>query len=144
VESAGFLYGLKAYVVVLVLFVLVFAAGEGGHRLGRRTRGPGDGPKKGHVDTIQATVFALLGLLLAFSFSMAASRYENRKQSVVEESNAIGTAYLRTELLPEPQRTATADLFRQYTDVRLELARPDWYLSAGSSLREKASKLQRE
>lgn len=68
------------------------------------------------MNTTQAAVFALLGLLLAFSFSIAASRYENRKQSVVDESNAIGTAYLRTELLPEPQRTATADLFRQYTD----------------------------
>jgi hypothetical protein len=75
---------------------------------------------------------------------MAASRYESRKQNVVDEANAIGTAYLRTELLPEPGRTAAADLFRQYTDVRLGLARPDWYLNAASLLREKASKLQLE
>lgn len=79
------------------------------------------------MNTIQTAIFALLGLLLAFSFSMAASRYENRKQDVVQEANAIGTAYLRTDLLPEPQRSAAADLFRRYTDVRLELARSDWY-----------------
>ena len=96
------------------------------------------------MNTIQTAIFALLGLLLAFSFSMAASRYENRKQDVVQEANAIGTAYLRTDLLPEPQRTATADLFRQYTDVRLELARSDWYTSAAVPLREKAATLQRE
>ena len=139
VESAGLLYGRSAFLVALVLFVLLMAASEGGYLLGRRWQNASDGGKKDHVSVIQGAVFAMLGLLLAFSFSMAAARFENRKQSVVEESNAIGTSYLRTDLLPDPQRTATATLFREYTDARLGLARPDWYLSASSRERERVA-----
>lgn len=143
-ESAGLLYGQSTFLVALVFFVLLMAASEGGYLLGRRWRNASDGGKKDHVSVIQGAVFAMLGLLLAFSFSMAAARFENRKQNVVEESNAIGTSYLRTDLLPEPQRTASATLFREYTDARLGLARPDWYLSTSSRERERVAGLQRE
>jgi len=54
---------------------------------------------------------------------MALSRIEVRKQMVVEESNTIGTAYLRAQLLPEPEKTEISRLLRQYVDVRLEGAR---------------------
>jgi hypothetical protein len=51
---------------------------------------------------------------------MSASRYDNRRQLVLAESNAIGTAYLRTQMLPEPYRVNIQDILRKYVDTRLE------------------------
>ena len=65
-------------------------------------------------------MFALLGLLLAFTFSGAASRFEDRRHLVTMEANAIGTAYLRIDLLPEDTRGDMRDRFRRYVDSRLE------------------------
>ncbi len=61
----------------------------------------------------------MLGLLLAFTFHGAASRFDERRHLVVDESNAIGTAYLRLDLLPSSVRNEAQDLFRQYVDERL-------------------------
>src|SRR5262249_43004420 len=74
------------------------------------------------VGAIQAAVLALLGLLLGFSFSMAVSRFDARKQLVVEEANAIGTAYLRARLLPAPQREEVVELLRRYVENRIAAA----------------------
>jgi hypothetical protein len=68
---------------------------------------------------INAAVFALLGLLLAFTFSGAATRFEARRQLIVEETNAIGTAYLRLDLLTPGAQPALREKFRQYVDMRL-------------------------
>ena len=65
------------------------------------------------------SVLGLLAFMLAFTFSMAASRFDARRQVVLEEANAIGTAYLRARLLPEPQRAEVAKLLREYVDVRV-------------------------
>ena len=67
-------------------------------------------------------MIGLLALLLAFSFSMALSRYEERRHLVVQEANAIGTAYLRTQMLDEPHRSRLSKLLVEYTDNRIELA----------------------
>jgi hypothetical protein len=93
---------------------------------------------------VQAVLAALLGLLLAFSMSMAVTRFENRKAAVVDEANCIGTAYLRVPLLPEPERGQAEALFKEYTDARLQLARPDWFLTSSSGAREQAFALQRQ
>ncbi len=71
------------------------------------------------VSNIHAAILGLLGLLLAFTFSMAVARYETHSSLVLEEANAIGTACLRARLLPEPQRTEVAQLFQKYVDARL-------------------------
>jgi hypothetical protein len=60
----------------------------------------------------------LLAFLLAFTFNMAASRYEARKQNVLNEANAIGTTYLRTDFLPEQSRDEARSLLREYTALR--------------------------
>lgn len=73
------------------------------------------------IGAMEGTVFALLGLLLAFSLSGAASRLDTRRQLIVQEANDIGTAYLRIELLPPDQQPALRDLFREYLDVRLAI-----------------------
>ncbi len=75
--------------------------------------------------TASATVGATLALLaftLAFTFAMAASRYDTRKQLVLEEANAIGTTYLRALLLPTLQASEVRELLRRYVDARLEAA----------------------
>lgn len=70
--------------------------------------------------TLESAVLGLLALLLGFSFSMAVSRYDLRRQLEVEEANSIGTTWLRTETLPEPARSTERQLLRQYVPIRLD------------------------
>ena len=70
---------------------------------------------------IEGAVFALFGLLLAFTFSGAVTRYDAHRQLLVQETNDIGTAYLRLDLLPAPTQPALRQLFRDYTTSRLHL-----------------------
>jgi hypothetical protein len=69
-----------------------------------------------------AAVLGTLGLLLAFSFGMVLNRYETRRELVVQEANAIGTAYLRTQLLDEPYRNRLSRLLVDYAANRVDLA----------------------
>lgn len=142
-ESFTFLFGTSAWIVTLIVFVACSSAAEVGYRLGVRGTASNSHTRE-HLGATQAAAAALLGLLLAFSVSMAVSRFEARKAAVVDEANAIGTAYLRASLLPEPSRTEAGAAFARYVDVRLELARPDWYLSATSALRDEEQSLQRQ
>lgn len=69
--------------------------------------------------SLEAAVFALLGLLIAFTFSGAMGRFDQRRAQVVDEANAIGTAYLRVDLLPSAAQPRLRDAFRHYTDSRI-------------------------
>ena len=71
------------------------------------------------------SILGLLAFLLAFTFSLAAARFDTRRQTVLEEANAIGTTFLPARLLPEPQKTEAARLLREYVDVRLRATRDD-------------------
>ena len=124
-------YSLRPGVLILFFIGLLILLLEVGYQLGRRRRSL-HGKEKSMIEGIQTEIAAVLGLLLGFSFAMAVSRFEARRQLVIDESNAIGTAYLRTQLLPEPQRTSTADLLRQYLDLRLESTKSS---AGGASLR---------
>ncbi|MBB5065018.1 hypothetical protein [Granulicella mallensis] len=73
----------------------------------------------GSFKALEGAVLGLFALLLGFSFAMAVNRYDLRKQLEVEEANAIGTTWLRTDTLPEPARTAERQLLQQYVPVRL-------------------------
>jgi hypothetical protein len=106
---------------LLFVAVCVFTglALEAGYRLGkwRHTRTAGE--KETAVGAMVASILALFAFMLAFTFGMAASRFEARRVVVLEEANAIGTTYLRTRLLHEPQRSASARMLREYVDVRI-------------------------
>lgn len=117
------LYSWNQWLFLGLIIVLFFLANEAGFRLGRLRHPSADDTTKSQVTTLQAAILALLGLLLGFTFSIAQSRFDVRKKMVLEESNAIGTAYLRAQLLPEPERNEIPKLLRQYVDVRLEGAR---------------------
>lgn len=105
------------------LFVLLAGAvlaSEAGHQLGRRA-GPRDEAFQKQFAIIRGATLALVGFLVAFSFSGAAARYVDRLDIIVKEANAIGTAYLRSDVLPQPSRDQLKGLLRQYTTDRLEL-----------------------
>jgi hypothetical protein len=72
---------------------------------------------------LTSSVLGLLGLLLGFTFSLASDRYDARRRLVVEEANAIGTLFLRTQLLEEPHRTRISRTIVAYTDNRIALGR---------------------
>jgi hypothetical protein len=105
-----------------LLLAMLFVS-DIGRRIGvaKLTRDP-DGLPKG-VGAVEGAVFALLGLLLAFSFSGAASRFEDRRHLITAETNAIGTAFLRVDLLPGDAQPEMRNLFRRYVDGRLETYR---------------------
>jgi hypothetical protein len=94
--------------------------------------------------SVEAALFGLLGLVVALSFSGAASRLDARRQLVAAEANAIGTAWLRTDLLPGEARHAVRDQLRRYLDVRIETYR-EMEDEAGTRRRlAVAASLQRE
>jgi hypothetical protein len=110
------------YVVFLVafgavLFVATIASCEVGRRLGRRRLAIDPGATGSPA--IEGAVFALLGLLVAFTFSGAATRFDARKQLIIDETNAIGTAYLRVDVTPAAAQPALRSSFRSYVDARL-------------------------
>lgn len=115
-----FLYQQSEILVVSVLFGLLLLAAEVGFRRGRVIGGSLEDPAKSELTTLQGAMVGLLALLLAFSFAMAESRFETRRQLVLEEANAIGTTYLRSQALAEPYQTKVATLLRQYVAGRLE------------------------
>lgn len=103
---------------VALLGILVFF--EVGRKLGvSRIKQDPNGLASG-VGTSEGAIFALLGLLIAFTFTGAASRFEERRHLIVEEANDIGTAYLRIDLLAAEDQPAMRELFKQYTEQRLK------------------------
>src|SRR4026207_1784346 len=109
--------------VFFAVLVLVLAAIEGGYRLGNYRHRQSGGEKEAPVGAMVGATLGLLAFMLAFTFGMAASRFDTRKQLVLDEANAIGTTYLRTAMLPE-RRDEIRALLRSYVDARLEAVRP--------------------
>jgi hypothetical protein len=114
-----FLYRQNEYLIVGTLVALLLGAAEVGFRGGVAARSRIEEPVKSHYWTLEAGVMGLLALLLAFTFSMSVSRYEARRKLLVDETNAIGTAYLRSRMLPEPYRSEVAKLMADYIACRL-------------------------
>lgn len=119
--AAEILYNVNELLIIGVLMIVYIGSAEIGFRAGRKVRSHIDSSSRSAIDGIQTAALGLLALLLAFTFSMAISRFETRRQLVVEDSNAIGTTFLRSRLLPEPHKGETAALLRRYVDSRLRL-----------------------
>lgn len=103
----------------LALLVGMILCLELGWRIGRHRRARDPEGATAGIATIDGAVFGLLGLLLAFSFSGAAARFDGRRTLIVEEANAIGTAWLRLDLLPPAAQEPLREQFRAYLDSRL-------------------------
>jgi hypothetical protein len=102
-----------------VLFVGMLGAIEVGLRIGLRLKATQTDAAKGHIGAVQASFFGVLALLLGFTFSLSLSRFDNQSQAAVDEANAIGTAYLRADLLPEADRHEAKGLLGSYLDLRV-------------------------
>ena len=108
--------------VAVLLGVGMVALIEGGRRLAlRRMRREPEGSQAG-VSAVDGAVFALFGLLIAFTFSGAGSRFDARRALVTQEANAIGTAWLRADLLDEPHRSQLKDQLARYVAHRIEVS----------------------
>ncbi|MCF1710884.1 hypothetical protein L0V05_18910 [Tabrizicola sp. J26] len=107
--------GLSAALFLLMLAMLLLGAS-----MGRRRREK-VGTEVSGAGAVDGAVYALLGLLVAFTFSGAASRFDERRSLIVEEANDIGTAYLRLDLLPADAQPGLRDLMRRYTESRLKV-----------------------
>ena len=131
------------------IFALLLATGiivllEVGRRIGaRRLAEEGETAAKG-FGAIESAVFALLGLILAFSFSGALARFDARRHLVVAEANDIGTAFLRIDLLPTDAQAPMRDLFRRYLDSRIETYRKLPDMEAAQAELARSLKLQSE
>ena len=101
---------------LLALWVAVHVLTECAWRVGRRR---GAAPEDDVSVEPASALLAVLGLLLAFTVSMAVDRFDARKQLVIDEANAIGTAELRSRLLPEAARAESRPLFDAYLDRRV-------------------------
>jgi hypothetical protein len=103
----------------LAIFIAIVVLLEVGKRIGEhQLRLDPVGARTG-IGAIEGAVFGLLALLIAFTFSGAASRMDHRRELIIEETNAIGTAWLRLDLLPAANQPALRQLFRDYVDARI-------------------------
>jgi len=108
-----------AIAISTLLFVSMLACLEVGYRVGGSKVEEHPMAHDG-IGTIEAAIFALLGLLLGFSFSGATARFDARRLLIIAEANTIETAYLRLDELPASDQPEMRQLFRQYVDARLE------------------------
>lgn len=127
-ESSAFarwIGGAPLLEVVLILLGAMLLAALLGYAVRRLERGSVQKETERettHEGYIVSAVLGLLALLLAFTLSLGLDRYETRRKLVLTEANAIGTAYLRAQLLPEPDRSRLSRLLLAYTDNRIALA----------------------
>jgi hypothetical protein len=120
----------------------VFLSTEAGHRIGIRRRRRNEDNFPAVHPAVEGSVFGLMALLLGFSFNGAASRFENRRQLVVAEANAIGTAYLRLDLIPAEAQPEMREHFRTYVRSRLAVYREIPDVEAVSAAVNRSSVLQ--
>jgi hypothetical protein len=136
------LLGIQLFVAGLFVGILLFL--EIGRRAGARWKTKHLPAEGGGWGAVEGSMFALLGLLIAFTFSGAASRFDARRQLIISEANAIGTAYLRLDLLPADAQTKLRGSFRKYLDVHFEITDPAATEASVKAAIDRALALQRE
>src|SRR4249919_2610586 len=129
------------YAVLLFFGMLILL--EAGRRFGVRRRPRESEGERGNLGPVEGAVFAIFGLLMAFTFSGAASRFNEKRMLIAEEANTIETAYLRLHLVPDAE-PKLQDLFRQYLDSRLETYRKLPDMKAASLEMGNSKRIQEE
>ena len=119
--------------ILVVGLGIVLASSEIGWQLGLRAKGRG----RENMPALEQSVLALLALIIGFTFFMALTRYESRREAILNEANAIGTSALRARLLPDPHRTTILKLLREYAQIRVD------YIGRGLSFAQLPEVIQR-
>jgi len=109
-----------ASILAVCLFIGILVLLEVGRLVGNQQLAKNPDSARLGTGAVEGAVFGLLGLLIAFTFSGAAARFDARRDLIVKETNAIGTAWLRLDLLPISAQPTIRESFRQYVDSRLE------------------------
>lgn len=114
------LYHQNSFGVIILLAGIMAIAIETGYRIGMRDMHRTSELSRNQINTIQSSLLGILALMMGFTFSIALDRYNSRSSAEVAEANAIGTAYLRSELLPDSVRPQIQDAIKQYVSVRMQ------------------------
>ena len=132
---------LSQWIVFAVLLTFLLGLSELSWHMGLKS-----GPKKSEADkdsgTVRSAVLALMGLLLGFSFALAGTRHEARRELLVEEANSIVTTARRAQLLPEPHAANVALLLRDYIPLRIEAHREGQFSDQFATTRKRSAELQ--
>ena len=132
---------LNQWIVFAILLILLVGISELAWRMGlARSRTKSEADKDS--GTVRSAVLALLGLLLGFSFALAGTRHEARRELLVEEANSIVTTALRGQLLPEPHGANVARLLREYVPLRIEAHREGQFSDKFARTRKRSGELQ--
>jgi len=122
-QNTGPIDVLPLWALFIVILLVVLLSVESGYRLGKYRRSRREQEKEAPVGTMVGATLGLLAFVLAFTFGLAAQRFDTRRQVLLDEANAIGTTYLRAGMLPE-RGQEVRDLLRDYVAVRLEAVQP--------------------
>jgi hypothetical protein len=106
-------------VIFALSLLVILGTGELSYLFGQRAARKG----QGNVSVMESAALGLLALIIGFTFAMALTRFDNRRDAVLEEANAIGTTALRARLLPVPHNKEIISLLRDYVQIRLDLTR---------------------
>ena len=113
-------FSLSSWQLGLLVFTVIVGASAVGVLAGRYLRRREETYHE-PIGVLQATLLGIVGLILAFGLSLAVGRYQDRRADVVADANTIGTAYLRAQTLPEPQRSRSLALLRRYNDLAIQI-----------------------
>ena len=115
-------FRLSSWELWLIVAGVVFLFVAAGYGIGRALRKHSETLRE-PVGTVQGALLALVGLILAFGLTLAIGRYDSRRAALVDDANAIGTTYLRAQMLPEPIRSRSLALLVRYTDASIALSK---------------------
>jgi hypothetical protein len=114
-------FSLPSWAVVLILLGILGIVTSCGYAAGLYLR-EHEAKLREPFGVLQGALLGVVGLILAFGLTLAVGRYEDRRAATVTEANAIGTSYLRSQLIPEPARSKSLPLWREYTDLALQIS----------------------
>ena len=124
-SGSGFVNEIPLSLFFVGTCLLVLAFWEAGYQFGHRWRTKGITENEGLVSTMVSIIVGLVAFLLAFSFNMASGRFQERRDVLIADVNAIGTTYLRADTIAEPERSKIKELLREYVDNRINAGSVD-------------------
>lgn len=140
--TSELLYGINEWLLFVVILGILYSCAEIGFQYGHRFDHRTTPEIHSHVATVEGALLGLLALLLGFAFAMAVSRYESRKQVVLEEANDLETTFLRAQLLPAKYAKPAMEILEQYVQTRLDALRAGSHVDQINQLQEKTKQLQ--